>query len=168
MEKQTKNIITREWVEKELRFYNTATIRASLIFFGIFTIIFLPIAIAVIHVISTTFDNVVLKIVLSIIMGGIASAPIWLFFLLSAEAFRERKLLDGGAFDIVTCEVSRKSEELVHRHMEEYLHFRGFNKTSVGHTIFQLASTGDTFYIVHYKNKKDIELLYSTKMYKLQ
>ena len=38
MEKQTKNIITREWIEKELWFYNTADLKVGI---GIFAIVFL-------------------------------------------------------------------------------------------------------------------------------
>ena len=168
MEKQTKNIITCEWIKKELRFYNTADIKSRLVLCGIFTVIFLPITIALIYGILMSFDNVLVKIVLSIFMGGITSSPIWLFFLLIQNALCERKMLARGDFDIVTCDVSYKSEEMVHRHMEEYLYFSGFNKKSVGHTTFQLTSAGDTFYIVHYKDKKDIKLFYSTKMYELQ
>ena len=109
-----------------------------------------------------------MKTALSIFIGGITSSPIWLFFLLTREALCERKMLARGDFDIVTRDVSYKSEEMVHRHLEKYLHFCEFNKISVGHTTFQLASAGDTFYIVHYKAKKDIKLLYSAKMYEYQ
>ena len=77
-------------------------------------------------------------------------------------------MLARGDFDIVTRDVSYKSEEMVQRRLENYLHFCEFNKISVGHTTFQLASAGDTFYIVHYKAKKDIKLLYSAKMYEYQ
>lgn len=168
MEKQTKNIITREWIEKELRFYNTADIKSRLVLCSVFTVIFLPITIALVYGITKSFNIVLAEIVLSIFIGGITSSPIWGFFLLIRNALCERKMLARGEFDIVTCDVSYKSQEMVHRHMEEYLHFCGFNKISVGHTTFQLASAGDTFYIVHYKGKKDIKLFYSAKMYALQ
>ena len=168
MKKQTKNIITREWIEKELRFYNTADIKSRLVLCGVFTVILLPITIALIYGILLSLDNVLVKIVLSIFIGGIVSSPIWLFFLLTREALCERKMLARGDFDIVTRDVSYKSEEIVHRHIEEFLHFCEFDKISVGHTTFQLASVGDEFYIVHYKGKKDIKLFYSAKMYDLQ
>ena len=168
MKKQTQNIITREWIEKELRFYNTADIKSSLVLCSVSTVIFLPITIALIHGIAESFDNVLVKIVLLILIGCITSSPIWRSFLLTRNALCERKMLARGDFDIVTRDVSYKSEEMVHRHMEEYLHFCEFNKISVGHTIFQLASAGDTVYIVHYKAKKDIKLLYSAKMYEFQ
>ena len=168
MEKQTKNIITRDFIEKELRFYNTADIKSRLVLCSIFTVILLPITITSIYMISGAFDNTLAEIILSIVIGGIISSPIWGLLLVIISALYERRMLARGDFDIVTREVSYKSEELVHRHLEECLHFRGFNKISVGHTTFQLASAGDTFYIVHYKAKKDIKLLYAAKMYELQ
>ncbi|MBR2479041.1 MAG: hypothetical protein IKB47_01380 [Clostridia bacterium] len=154
MQKQTKNIITRDYIEKELRFYNTADIKSSLVLCGVFALIFLPLTVGVIYGILSMFENTLIKIILSVIMGGITSAPIWLNFLGLLCALSERNLLVCGDFDIVTRDVSYKSEEMVHRRMVEYLHFCEFNKISVGHTIFQLSSAGDTFYIVHYKEKK--------------
>ena len=168
MEKQTKNIITREWVEKELRFYNTADIRSRLVLCSVFTVILLPITIALIWGVVESFDHVLVEIFLSIFMGCITSSPILHFSLLIREALCEKKMLDRGEFDIVTRDVSYKSEEMVHRHIEEFLYFCEFDKISVGHTTFQLASVGDEFYIVHYKGKKDIKLFYSAKMYELQ
>jgi hypothetical protein len=168
MEKQAKNIITREFIEKELRFYNTADIKSTLVFCGAFALVFLPLTVGIIYGILSLLENMLIKIVLSVILGGITSAPIWLTLLGLRSALSERKLLICGDFDIVTRDVSYKSEKVVHRHMEEYLHFRDFNEISVGHTIFQLASAGDMFYIIHYKAIKDIKLLYSTKMYEFQ
>ncbi|MBR2033900.1 MAG: hypothetical protein IKA46_07190 [Clostridia bacterium] len=168
MQKQTKNIITRDFIEKELRFYNTADIKSTLVVCSIFALTFLPLTVGIIYGILSLFENILIKIVLSVIVGGITSEPLWFNLLELRRALSKRKLLACGDFDIVTRDVSYKSEELVHRHIEEYLHFCDFNKISVGHTIFQLSSVGDTFYIVHYKAKKDIKLLYSAKMYELQ
>jgi len=163
-----KILITRDFAEKELRLYNSADIKSTLVLCGIFTLFFLPLTVGVIYGILSVFENPLFKIVLSVIMGGITSSPIWLNLLRLFCALSERKLLVCGDFDIATRDVSYKSEKMVHRHMEEYLHFCDFNKISVEHSIFQLSSAGDTFYIVHYKAKKDIKLLYSTKMYELQ
>ena len=53
----------------------------------------------------------------------------------------------------------------VSKHIVEFLHFEGFKKIVVDHTIFQLTSRGDEFYIIRYQNKKAIKLLYPVKMY---
>jgi hypothetical protein len=165
MEKQTKNIITRKWVEKELRFYNTANIRSALVFCGTFSLLSVPLTILIVYAACTVFENIVLKIALSIFMGAFTSAPTWIYLLLTFYLLSERKLLNRGEFDIVTRELLYKNEKMVHRHLEEFLHFQDFKEISVGHTSFQLALQGDTYYIVHYKTKKSIKLLYSAKMY---
>ena len=168
MPRQTKNVITRAFIEKELRFYNTADIKSALVSFGVLTPIFLPITIGITYGILSFLKNVLIKIVLSVMVGGLTSVPIWINLLALFRALSERNLLIRGDVDIVTRDVSYKSEQLIHRHIEEYLHFHDFKEVSVEHTVFLLASAGDTFYIVHYKAKKDIKLLYSTKMYELQ
>ncbi len=165
MEKQTKNIITREWVEKELRFYNTADIRSTLVLCGVLSLLFLPLTIGIVYAICALIENILLKIVLSVIIGAITSAPIWINLLRLRGSLTERKLLENGDFDIVIRNVQYKSEKIVHRHIEEYLHFDDFEEFSVEHTTFQLASQGDAFYIIHYKTKRLIKLLYSAKMY---
>ena len=43
--------------------------------------------------------------------------------------------------------------------------FSDFKDFAVGHTIYQLSSSGDEFYIVHYPPKNSIKLLYPLKMY---
>ena len=165
MEKQTKNIITRDWVEKELRFYNTADIKHSIFLFIIYTLVFLPITIAMLHGGGSSIKNTFLRIVLAIFLGGVMSSPIWISCFWILNALLERKMLMRGEFDIVTRELLCKSEKRVCRQLKEFLHFQDFRKKHVGHTTFQLASNGDIFYIVHYKTKKSIKLMYPAKMH---
>ena len=165
MEKQTVNVITREFIKKELRFYNTADIRSTLVLCGAISLLLVPLTIGVVCEILELFKPEWLKILLSVLVGGLVGAPIWLILLSLRTRLRERKLLQNGDFDIVVCEVQYKDEKLVHRHTEKILHFVGFNEISVGNTTYDLASQGDEFYIVHYKGFKDIKLFYSLKMY---
>ncbi|MBR5242560.1 MAG: hypothetical protein IKV20_05415 [Clostridia bacterium] len=168
MKKETKNIITREWVEKELRFNNTANIKSSLALWCIFTLLCLPMTIAVIYGVVRVFDNPLFEILLSTFMGVMISSPIWVYFFFFLKTLRERSLLTRGEFAIDISVLSYKSEERVRRTTEEFFHFGEYNKISVGHTAFQLASPGDTYYIVHYKAKKEIKFLYPEKLYELQ
>lgn len=167
MEKQTKNIITRELIEKELRFYNTADIKSALVMLGPVSLFFLPITVGFMYGIlsSIKIENILFKVVLALLVGSITSSPIWLYLVSLRTALAERRLLLRGEFDVVVREVLYKSEKIVHRHTEEFLHFNDFKEISVDHTTFQLASQGDIFYIVHYKSKNYIKLLYSDKMY---
>lgn len=127
--------------------------------------IFLLFAVLSVYCVRLSVENTLLKIVCSVIAGGITSAPIWIILIVLRNAFAERKMLQRGEFDIVTREVLYKSERIVHRHIKEFLHFKDFQGVPVSHTVYQLASVGDTFYIIHYKTKKHIKLLYSAKMY---
>ncbi len=165
MEKQTKNIITREWVAKELHFYNTADIRATLVLCGILSLFFVPLSVALVYEIVTLFKNALLKIFISIFVGGSMSAPVWTNLLALHTSLKERKMLLKNEFEIAIRTVLYKSEKIVHRHIAEYLHFEDFKEISVEHTTFQLSSQGDDFYIVHYKGSKLIKLLYSSKIY---
>ncbi len=165
MDKQTKNIISRECVEKELRFYNTADIRSILVLCGALSLFFLPLTIGIVYAICALIENILLKIVFSAIIGAITSAPIWINLLRLRGSLTERKLLKNGDFDIVIRDVRYKSKKIGRWHIEEYLHFDDFKKRSVEHATFELASQGDEFYLVHYKTKNSIKLIYSTKMY---
>ena len=161
----TKSIISREWVEKELRFYNGADIKSSLVVCSIITVIFLPLTIGLTYGILILVKNLLIKIVSALVFLAIMCLPIGINAAMLCTALAERKLLLRGEFDIVTRDVLYKSEKLVNRHTEEILHFQSFDEISVGSTTFQIAKQGDLFYIVHYRTKKKIRLLYSAKMY---
>lgn len=168
MEKQTKNVITREFIETELRFYNTASIRLTLILCGALSLIFVPLTIGVVYGFFSLLKNIWLKIVLSVLVGGLTSAPIWINLLSLKTSLAERKLLQNGDYNIAVCEVQYKDEKTVQRHTEKFLHFVGFKEVSVGNVHYDLTSQGDEFYIVHYKGFTEIKLIYSLKMYVLK
>ena len=168
MEKQTKNEITREFIEKELRFYNTADIRSILVLCGVLSLFFVPLTIGVVYGFFALLENVYLKILLSVLVGGLTSAPVWINLLSLKTSLTERKLLQNGDFDIAVCEVQYKDEKSVYRHTEKFLHFVGFKEVSVGNVDYDLTSQGDKFYLIHYKGLTDIKFIYSLKMYVLK
>ena len=165
VEKQTKNVITRELIEKELRFYNKADLRSNLVLCGAFGVFFGAVAAGIIYGFIVLLDNIWLKIVLSVLVGGLITLPIWVNIRFPIISLRERKLLKNGDFDILVHRVQRKEERILHRHTQRYLHFEGFKATPVERINYDLVSIGDEFYIVHYKGHTSIKLLYSLKMY---
>ena len=165
MEKQSKNVITREFIEKELRFYNTADIRSAFLLCAGLALLFVPLTIGIVYGFFVLFKTVWLKILLSVLVGALTSAPVWINLLSLKPSLKERKLLQNGDFDIAVCEVLYKDKKTVHRHTENFLHFVGFKEISVEKVNFDLASQGDEFYIVYYKGLTDIKLVYSLKMY---
>ena len=168
MEKYTKNVITREFIEKELRFYNTADIRSALVM----CVTILPlmgILTAVIVYFALKLDVVMwFKIAFSVFWGVISSSPVWILLLSVIISLNERRLLNHGDFDIVVCEVQYKYEKRVHRHMEKFFHFNKFKEISVANVVFDLASQGDEFYVVHYKKHKTVKQLYPLKLYEFK
>ena len=165
MEKHTKTAITREIIEKELRFYNTADIRSTLVLCGGLSLLFVPLTVGFVYGFFALLGNIWLKILLSVFVGGLASAPVWMNLLSLKTSLTERKLLKNGEFDIVVCEVQYKEEKPVHRHTEKYLHFDGFKVVTVGNVDYDPVSQGDEFYIVHFRGHTTVKLLYSLKMY---
>lgn len=168
MEKQTKNVITREFIEKELRFYNTAHIRSTLVLCAGLSLLFVPLTVLAVCVVCGAFTAVLLEIIISVLLGAVLSAPVWINLLCLIPKLKERKLLQNGDFVIAVCEMSYKEKKTVRRHTENVLHFVGFEGASVASTTFDLASQGDEFYVVHYKGLTGIELLYSLNLYELQ
>lgn len=168
MEKQTKNIITREWVTNELRFYNKADIKAGLVLFCMFALIVVLIVTPCVLAILSQSEDIFAEVITLIIPCLIIVIPAVMFLRGLCVAFSEKKLLNNGDFDIEVCELQYKDEKMMGfgmRNLKEFLHFEGFKGVMVDHTQFQLATMGDEYYIVHYRNKKDIKLFYSLKMY---
>ncbi|MBQ8858572.1 MAG: hypothetical protein IJ012_02140 [Clostridia bacterium] len=165
MAKQTKNIITRDGVEKELRSRNKAEMRAILALCAVSILFFLPIAVLVIYGLCSSLSSIPLKVLLSVFFGGVISSPFWLTLWSLALVRKEKMLLDRGEFYIAVHPLSHKSENFHHRILKEFLHFDGFRKIVVPHTTFQLASPGDAFYLVYYPGKKEIVFLYAADMY---
>lgn len=170
MEKETKNIITRAWLEKELRFYNTAEIRSALVCIVPFTFVFVPLTALFVFIVGSNIQNILVRTICCILIGGFTSCPVWLILLSLCVSLKERILLSNGGFDIITREVLRKGEKLdgfrYHREISEYLLFDGYPGIKVDHTEFQLASVGDQYYLVVYRSKKNVAILYSAKRYK--
>ena len=171
-EKETKNIITPKWLERELRFYNKADLRFSLLVCITCSLIMIPIT-AIITVLGVnTIENTVVKTLALIILIPLLLTPV--FFLAKGviETLIERKKLNRGEYCIILRELQYKKEKIVYRgrskRIAEFLYFRDFKEREVDHTTYQLASSGDKFYLVYYKQrkeKKDIRFLYSEKMY---
>lgn len=166
MEKQTKQIITKDGIEKELRFYNKANIRSTLVLYGILSLLLIPIAVLLIFEIRSLTDSLLWEIVFCTFFSLLVISPLALGFSSLYRGLAERKLINQGAFDVLTREVSYKSEEYIRRRCVEQLHFVGFQAVEAGHTIFQLTSEGDTFYLVVYRTEKPaIKLFYPAKIY---
>ena len=169
MEKQTKNIITRAWIASELYANYRSYIRFHLVLCGLILLFCFPLVISLILLVCQRPYSALTKILFSA-FWGVSLSLLTLFVLLSLrDRYKTKKMLQRDEFDVVTREVLYKSTEYRRSgggHTEKMLlHFSGFRKASVDKTCFELTSQGDAFYIVHYKGKDIVELLYPHKMY---
>ena len=170
--KQTKNIITREWVEKEMRSFNSTNIRHHLILSVMYTLIFIPITALSIFLICEIIDPGFWKIPCAILVAVFFSSPSWGLIWTLFQDLLDRKRLANGLLEITTAPLHHKREKAVWRRwqsrVEEFLCFKGFDAYRADHTNYQLATEKDLFYLVHFRGKKEIKLLYSAKMYEYQ
>ena len=159
MGKQTKNIITREKIENDLLFSNTATLKYTAVCFAALMLAFLGIGLFILA----------LSYAAAIFTFAIAGIIICVFVVMFARIFMERRHLKNGDVEIVIRHLLYKDERLVRvgksRRMQEMFHFAGFEEVWANHTEYQLATMDDEFYIVYYKGSKTVKMLFPLKMY---
>jgi hypothetical protein len=174
VERDPKQIITREWVENELRFYNTADIKYLTVnLFSLGLALGVPIYLFLLLGWSVC-DFLWLNIVLTCFFGGIFLIFVGAMLGQLIEHLMERRALKKGNFDVVVRQVQYKTEKLDHRYaarhhhlrLEEYLVFDQFGAIKVDHDEYSRTSAGDEFYmVVYYLPKPKVRLRYSKRSY---
>ena len=174
MEKQTKNIITRKWVENELRFYNTADMK-YLSLTGLIALV-ACLLLGGIPIAGVWFELpgfLWVKILFSCVYGGALLIVIVRMTKDAFIAFLQRNALRKGNFDIVVREVQYKLEKPVgasrHYHMGKFLCFEEFGDVQTTNDEYDMTSVGDAFYLVVYRMRKPkVRLWYPLKLYELK
>ena len=166
---ETKNIITRETIEKELKFLNKADIRSYLVLIAVMTVIFLPLSILPIYIFFSVGKKTILLGICCFLSFSVFLLPIFFNLISLVKAIKEAHLLKKGDWFVDVDEVRYKTEELEHKHTIDVLYFYRYERVVSGGAEFQLASQGDAFYLVTYKMKKpSVVLHYSQKLYEYQ
>jgi hypothetical protein len=170
MEKQqTKNIITKESIAKELRFLSSADIRTAIILGVVSSVFCIPLTIGSVLAIFKEFNNIIIEIILCILIGGICILPVAVTAFIIVKRLTEKRLIDKGEFEISARELLYKEEKYErrgrHHRTVKVLHFSGFEVATLGGTVYQLAAADDKFYLVHYRGKSSVMLFYPAKMY---
>lgn len=181
MAKETKNVITKEKIKSELLALN----RGDLIFHSVLGIVllllFLPFNIVIISATWSDSYSVWIKL-LSTLLTIIALDT---FFVLDMvvliNLLIEKNKIMRDEFEIIMLSLIYKDDTVYRpfklrrvlkgqfsRTPSKNMHFAGFDAESVDGTTYNLASNGDDFYIVHFNDKNDVELLYPAKMYELK
>ena len=174
MDRDSKKIITREWVENELRFYNTADIKylsVNLITLGL--ALGVPIYLFLLLGWSVC-DFLWINIVLTCFFGGIFLIFVGAMLGQLIEHLMERRALNKGNFDVVLRTMQYKTEKVKYRYfgrrhrlrLKEYLVFDQFGAIEVSHDEYYRTSAGDEFYMaVYYLPKPKVRLRYSARSY---
>lgn len=165
MEKQTKNIITRKQIEKDLLFSNTASIKHTAVCLAA-----VALALGVVSAIFLSFlptGFLWLDIIIWVFFIGIVGAPVWAISAMLIKALIERKHLKKGDLQIVVRPLLYKEEKLVRGsdNFEKVFHFKDFEEVLADSTHYQLSTPGDLFYIVHYRGSRDAKSVLPSKLY---
>jgi hypothetical protein len=165
MEKQTKNIITRKEIEKDLLFNNTASIKH--------TAVCLAAVVLVWGVISAIFLSFLpsgflwLDVIIWVFFIGIVGAPVWAISAMLIKALIERKHLKNGELEIVVRPLLYKEEKMVRNSdfPQKIFHFGDFDDVLADPTHYQLCTMNDEFYIFYYKGSRKATLILPLKLY---
>ena len=172
MKSRTKNTITRQSIQKELLFLNSASLRLVLPVGAFTLLLFLPIAIAITCGLIAQSEALALKIVLITLLDGILLSPVFVLVCSLIQIILERQRIKRGNFDILLHKLSEKRERLDWSRRQKRIRyefcFEGFLPYRPDYTIYQLAEREDDFYIVRVGGKRTIRLLYPTKIYEFK
>ena len=160
--KQTKNVLTRDIIKKELMHYAKGSVSISTVFLlttGVVTgIPFILLGIAGLK------DLLIGGIVCIMIGAGLLLS----LFLVLLSDIRTKRLINEGRFYIIKDTVSRLSrgEPRGRYSTVDVLYFTKLGRYIPSQTTFDLSSVGDEFYIVIIPAKKPkICFAYHTMMY---
>lgn len=169
MGKQTKNIITRESIEKKLRDDNRTSLKhTAFVFFA--TLLACGTMSAIIIAFGFETHNLWIEII-SAVFAAIASVPVWVMLSGFVKDLIEYKHLKNGDVEIVTRPLLYETEETRYtrktriEYTEHKFHFEGFDAFLVSSEQSKRFSRDDEFYLVYYKGTPKIKLAYSLMLY---
>lgn len=171
MKKPTKNIITREAIEKKLRSDNTASLKVSALAFFAAALVGI---LGVVFFIPSFFEAPNFGFgVLFFLFAIVGTVPAWVMLARFAKDLIEYKHLKNGDLEIVTRPLLYKSQKEVRIYCNKrtrwqtrsLFHFEGFDEFWASPEMYQNFTWGDEFYIVYYKGSKKVEKVFPLKMY---
>lgn len=149
MAKPTKNKLTREGCQKELLFRVKADLRADITLLVILSLLFLPLTALSLWLAGTV-------VLLGILFTLICLTPLGVFVYKLIRDGKRKRLAEEGRFSILTDTVSRLSrQEPVGRSYADVIYFATYGRYIATGVTFDMASEGDTFYLVILHAKKD-------------
>ena len=166
MKEPTKEILTRQSIREALERKHRKSMLYTVCLSALFSLVLIPfVTLLLIWALSESHATA-WPLISAIAAALIGLFPIGLMVYILWDVFGEHRRLAQDDFEIVTAELSYKSEKYVNRQWMELLHFAGSDRpVQVGHTAYQLASAGDLYYLVYYRGRNAVKLFYACKMY---
>ena len=152
MSKEAKNVITREFCYKELRWLTKADLFSELILLAVVSVICIPFI-----VLSFAFLMKYIPIISWIIIFVFAVPPSYFVYRLFCNVGR-KKLVEDGKFSVLCDSVARLSRgESVRggRATANVVYFSRYGRYVPDRTVFEMTSVGDEFYIVVLHTSKE-------------
>ena len=169
MKKRTKNIISREGIEKKLCADNVASLKVSVLAFLATSLVgILWVAFFISFLLEAPNFGFGVLFFLFTIVGTV---PAWVMLARLLKDLIECKHLKNGDIEIVTLPLLYETAETryTRKTRVEYtqykFHFEGFDALLASSEQSEQFTRGDKFYIVYYKGSKKIRLLYSCAFY---
>lgn len=167
MEKQTKNVISRREIASELiREINEAIFLGAVIG-AVALLIIIPLIVTGLSSNYILFNNVFWdRVIIILVFVPIPSIVIAYFIYLCIARLR----LIRGNFLITTETLLYKDHNPGRRRGDPHnvLYFNNFKRYGVEKNPYLLATSGDKYYLVHFKNSRRILRAYPTKTYELK
>ncbi len=167
--KITKNIITRESIEKTLKESNKLCMRMDVMMLGIPSVVCLPVSLLLFSIVDIYPDGMIFFPILHILIAVSMLGPIIYWAVPVIQDIRNMILLKHEEFSIVVDEVAYKAEEPHGKSVAQFFYFHRYGRVYAGDVAYQLSSNEDAFYLVVYHTKKPkVVIAYSQKMYEFQ
>ena len=98
---ETKNIITKETIEKELKFLNKADIRSSLVLIAVIAVVFLPLSLLPIYIFLSVGRKTILLGICCFLGFSVFLLPIFFNLISLLKSINEAHLLKKGDWFII-------------------------------------------------------------------
>jgi hypothetical protein len=167
LEKQTKNIISRKQIANDLIRELSDAFLIGAITVVLSLLIFIPLIVTGLSGDSSLFNNAFLDITITIVvLVPIPGIVIACFIYLCIARLR----LIRGNFLITEETLLYKDHNPGRTRWEpdNVLYFNNFKRYGVEKNPYLLATSGDKYYLVHFKNSRRILRAYPTKAYELK
>ena len=165
MTKESKNVLSRETVKKDLTHLAKADLVQDIVLLAVMLLIFVPLAFLSVY--AAKFI-----LILGVVLALVCAVPIVIFACRTVRDAITLRLIKNGGFSVEKDTVSQLSRGEIPRkysegrHTVDVIYFTKYGRYVSNGATFELSSVGDEFYLVILRAKKEkLVLAFNTKIY---